>query len=297
MQNYPVRYGPWTVAEVFAHYTFRFCQESNSLDLLETSRHMATTSIEQLPSWAVDFTLSSTQRISDAVVRGSHCNSSKWEKTEFCAHNRLSISLQISPDQELALDCQGRRVGDIVLTSPCALLSNGRVETVCFSDHLERLTDPERPFAEWDSLIDFLVAFICTRDCGCESTVAAAKGYVKTFELKNGEDFKSLKERLVEHFAAPKSVFSSMFEDNHECCKGNSFFVTQNPFVGLGASHARPGDTVCILKGGRTPFILRKANTNKNEYQLVGECYVHGIMQGELMRDVNEDDLEWFRLV
>jgi hypothetical protein len=41
------------------------------------------------------------------------------------------------------------------------------------------------------------------------------------------------------------------------------------------------GDVVCILNGGRVPFVLRPANSGI--YTWVGECYIHGIMEGEAM--------------
>ncbi len=44
---------------------------------------------------------------------------------------------------------------------------------------------------------------------------------------------------------------------------------------------AKKGDNICILKGARVPFILRKTNGN-NRFQVVGEAYVDGIMHGQL---------------
>ncbi|PVH78411.1 hypothetical protein DL98DRAFT_516747 [Cadophora sp. DSE1049] len=47
------------------------------------------------------------------------------------------------------------------------------------------------------------------------------------------------------------------------------------------------GDEVVILFGGVTPFVLRPVPLRDDKYkgqrsyQLVGECYVHGIMKGE----------------
>jgi hypothetical protein len=48
---------------------------------------------------------------------------------------------------------------------------------------------------------------------------------------------------------------------------------------------AQPGDIVMIAKGANTPFLLRK--TIEQSYMFVGECYVHGFMDGEAF--VNED--------
>jgi len=40
----------------------------------------------------------------------------------------------------------------------------------------------------------------------------------------------------------------------------------------------KEGDLVCILFGGSVPSILRSAD---EQYQLVGEYYVDGLMRGE----------------
>jgi hypothetical protein len=37
---------------------------------------------------------------------------------------------------------------------------------------------------------------------------------------------------------------------------------------------------IAVLKGAQTPFVLRKVG--ESEYCLIGECYVHGIMHGEV---------------
>ena len=40
----------------------------------------------------------------------------------------------------------------------------------------------------------------------------------------------------------------------------------------------KENDPVCVLYGGRLPFLLRPKN---DFYHLVGECYVHGTTDGE----------------
>lgn len=45
---------------------------------------------------------------------------------------------------------------------------------------------------------------------------------------------------------------------------------------------SRVGDEVCVLFGMEVPFILRPVpGSSSLEYELVGECYVHGMMDGE----------------
>ncbi|XEV04670.1 hypothetical protein FSHL1_009957 [Fusarium sambucinum] len=56
-------------------------------------------------------------------------------------------------------------------------------------------------------------------------------------------------------------------------------FGTLGGRMGLGTCAAEFGDRIAILRGCNTPLILRKA---RHGWQLVGECYVHGVMYGEI---------------
>ena len=42
----------------------------------------------------------------------------------------------------------------------------------------------------------------------------------------------------------------------------------------------RIGDVVCVLLGCMSPILLRR-NLSQNVFQVVGECYIYGIMDGE----------------
>jgi hypothetical protein len=71
------------------------------------------------------------------------------------------------------------------------------------------------------------------------------------------------------------------------------FFRTGEGYYGIGPLIIKEGDVVCVLLGGRTPFILRRVG---DDYSLVGECYVHGFMHGEAidMMERGERELENF---
>ena len=54
--------------------------------------------------------------------------------------------------------------------------------------------------------------------------------------------------------------------------------LPQKRWVGIGPSDTQVGDRLCILGGGKTPFILRPANLPRRCYTIVGDCYVEGMM-------------------
>ncbi|WYZ42722.1 hypothetical protein EsH8_VI_000421 [Colletotrichum jinshuiense] len=73
----------------------------------------------------------------------------------------------------------------------------------------------------------------------------------------------------------------------------------KNHFIGTVPWNADVGDYVVLLEGFRTPFVLRKCqeDTSSKEpetFEIVGDCYVHGAMDGELMcwKDDIEEELK-----
>jgi hypothetical protein len=78
-----------------------------------------------------------------------------------------------------------------------------------------------------------------------------------------------------------------------------TFFITGKGYIGLGPVKTRRGDHLCILKGGQTTFILRQSGYRKlsarrlerdveikrNCFEVIGDCYTHGLMDGEAMQE------------
>lgn len=61
--------------------------------------------------------------------------------------------------------------------------------------------------------------------------------------------------------------------------KNRRLGCTAGGYIGLFPEHAKTGDSVFVLSGCHTPYVLRLRGDKK--FKLVGECYVHGIMGGE----------------
>lgn len=60
------------------------------------------------------------------------------------------------------------------------------------------------------------------------------------------------------------------------------FAATDMGLAGYVPMRAKKGDLVCILYGSDVPFVVRKQAGGN--YSLVGECYMHGIMEGEALQ-------------
>ncbi|KAH9207202.1 heterokaryon incompatibility protein-domain-containing protein [Leptodontidium sp. 2 PMI_412] len=57
-----------------------------------------------------------------------------------------------------------------------------------------------------------------------------------------------------------------------------------NEFVGLVPTQTEVGDIVCVFNGGATPFIIRPSAEIDGAFQLIGVCYIHGLMRGEALK-------------
>lgn len=67
--------------------------------------------------------------------------------------------------------------------------------------------------------------------------------------------------------------FAERFADAKAC-------ITQNGYIGILPGMAMNGDVIAILRGSSVPFLLRKSDKHPGHYIHLGECYIHGIMQG-----------------
>lgn len=70
--------------------------------------------------------------------------------------------------------------------------------------------------------------------------------------------------------------------------QGHFFSPTACGRMGLFPNEARMGDLIAVVAGSRVPFVIRPRPDAK-AYTLVGPCYVHGTMHGELLRPRRQD--------
>lgn len=79
-------------------------------------------------------------------------------------------------------------------------------------------------------------------------------------------------------------------ENMAKAVTGRRLAVTNGSYVALVPAGTKAGDMVCILRGARVPFLWRR---DCNRYVLIGDCYVHGMMLGEMFRGgVEEPEMQ-----
>ncbi|KAH7067510.1 hypothetical protein BKA63DRAFT_522272 [Paraphoma chrysanthemicola] len=82
---------------------------------------------------------------------------------------------------------------------------------------------------------------------------------------------------------APKQISNFMFRTYAMTANKAIFRTTGNAnslgYVGLAPRGTMQGDVIAILEGGKVPFVLRQ---NGIFWQVIGACYVHGVMFGQI---------------
>jgi len=91
-------------------------------------------------------------------------------------------------------------------------------------------------------------------------------------------------EQYLEHLQRG-FVFSAAFGS---CCNGRCFALSEKGYMVVAPPGTKEGDMICVFMGAQVPFLLRPISkihvgeaSEEKCYALVGECYVHGLMDGE----------------
>jgi hypothetical protein len=74
------------------------------------------------------------------------------------------------------------------------------------------------------------------------------------------------------------------------CLVNRRLFRTKLGYIGVACYDARAGDAIAVFQGGRLPLVVRRKG---ERWRLIGDCYLHGIMQGEAYNE-GKCELMWF---
>lgn len=83
----------------------------------------------------------------------------------------------------------------------------------------------------------------------------------------------------------PQRILDDMFmyvnfgQTQHDIDSTRVLAHTSDDRVGWIPQHAQVGDVVCLLEGAPEPYVIRAAG--EGLYTVVGDAYIHGVMQGE----------------
>jgi len=106
------------------------------------------------------------------------------------------------------------------------------------------------------------------------------------------EQFSAAIDREITNNPDPnyRNLFSDFERELRYTQNVRRLFCGQKGYFGCGAQSLAPGDEIWILGGADTPMVLRRQS--KGRYRLVGEVYVHGVMHGEAVASITQEQLE-----
>ncbi|RKK67398.1 hypothetical protein BFJ69_g14532 [Fusarium oxysporum] len=123
-----------------------------------------------------------------------------------------------------------------------------------------------------------------------------------TFALMDDEQREMISGLLssLQSPGGPHLRTTRFFKDAVACANGRRWGVTESGHMGFIPPRSMPGDLICLIYGTQTPLILRRnvcqgSSDLKWTYTLIGECYMHGIMDGEALQSQNKES--WFTLI
>lgn len=289
-----------SIAETYKQATIKIIQNSNRLDILSLSGlpvYERTLDIE-LPSWVPDF----CHRVTSTI------NSSISSLTPVFADKNSNATVSIDT-QKGTLNVRGFVVDHVdglaqVLEESSSssfestlhqtvskpFLYNGRktIDAICQSLIAGSL--PPIPKPTDDMLNDVSDLFI--QQCCLWSSEQKSFPSPQTFEgwyyynrtlMVSGKTIETwAHEELAHRRNLTSNCTTAEFFDYRDSQHWSSrrLITTASGNVGLGGNVCKNGDLICIIFGCSTPIILRG---DGNTFKLVGEAYIHGIMNGEAL--------------
>jgi hypothetical protein len=146
-------------------------------------------------------------------------------------------------------------------------------------------TDPPQALREafWRTLIG-------DRDETRPAPPSLASGFEKLVELCDmvGKDPSILDNNATHDNATLQELKASQLQIAKfllplmRCLGARRLCVTKRGLLGVVPPFSKVGDAIAVFQGMQTPFILRNTALGTG-HQLVGECFMHGIMSGEML--------------
>jgi hypothetical protein len=96
--------------------------------------------------------------------------------------------------------------------------------------------------------------------------------------------------------------------------RNRKYIITRSGYIGIAPENCKVGDVIAIFDGAQTPFVLRLAEkpgslerignigsevreTVGELWEIVGDCYLYGLMNNEVLRPEWNDKRRSFWLV
>jgi len=97
--------------------------------------------------------------------------------------------------------------------------------------------------------------------------------------------------RILDDQEGQSSMIGSFLRRVQRVIWNRKLFIARSGSLGLAPSATQIGDKVCILFGCSVPVILRPrhGSDGRQHWSFIGECYVHGMMDGQAVESTRVD--------
>lgn len=266
-----------SAAAVFKDFAL-WRMQHNSIDFFSWSSESHIVDSVKLPSWVpnfADMTLQSTQLLTK----------------NFTASSNSSVFATVKDSAKLVI--AGKIVDEIILLSKVPYEGpTGRELQIANSGHLGSWKMTVRRWRDW---IDDCKGVACLKpnewseiwrtilwdhSLGGRATERLGDELLKFFNLieffgdldVNWDPSMTVAMLSAQTFAINQCL--SAYAAHKLLC------LTANKRLGSMPKTTQPGDKICIFLGGHVPYVIRPCGND--EYTLVGPCYLHGVMDGEM---------------
>ncbi|KAH6898099.1 hypothetical protein B0T10DRAFT_535063 [Thelonectria olida] len=258
-KDFPLDYD-LTFEDLVGRYTSAFISQRKVLDLLHNAG-LASPSLGA--SWIPDWTVSKQESLLSLSIRGMQCSASKQSTPNIEFDTAVNKS---------RLGVQGILVDNIKTVSKA---SNTLQDLDAYLKEVENMIPPQHPDGKaslkWK--VPIAEAFRRADGPSIQKSYNSLRKYlsIRTRQRPSGaKEFNSQWEEGQNYYSALQGPLA-----------GWKFVVTYGKRVGVAPLQVNKGDAVCVVNGGQVPFVLRSSGHYQDSFQLVGECYIHGLMNEE----------------
>ena len=268
--------------ELFAQVTLDLIRHEGGLRPLVASSEMAHVTAG-LPSWAIDFACSN--RVGKRQLRWWG-HSHRYGQFSACGKNELQFTVS---EAGKTLSLTGFLVDQVLKVNGVytvaddeTLLRSKCLEIITSSEELLRDYIKDRPEllypagGQWTSALwRTMLGDLAMDEFPLERVKDEHEGL-----FKKARDWLARGEPEI-----PDGILVSL----QGMIPNHAFFITESGYVGIGPPQTLPGDQVWVFYGGKAPFVMRRMEKEDGSDKicsltLVGDAYVHGIMDGEAVK-------------
>ncbi|KAL9111612.1 MAG: hypothetical protein Q9187_007894 [Circinaria calcarea] len=277
------------VDQVYQDFAAHIVHTGDGINMLSFAGLQYRASVQNIASWVPDWSATRTAPNAMMILRNLpfQAGGSSESYTDVMGDNQNGRTMVV----------QGSLVDAITsLSSSCGVFDPND-------------TDSLKLFLEWNESVRYMfqeaasaqtLRYDSCIDAFCRSLLAGnLEGYpiddqrheMITYPVRGNKDAIASVEAVLNEDAIA-SVKAGLVMNSTEAviylarmngaCTARRFSITEKGFMGLVPNCAEVGDRIFIPVGSKVPLVLRAKNDNT--FLLVGETYIHGIMDGEALK-------------